>query len=131
MWDLPFQKRETPPLLTRLRDTPDARTHVCEPNLQTYTNEALAKMLTRMVHARILPTLARWSLNSTKLIVFEKPSLLRHISGLRPIEVPELIRKLAGNRILKYLKQRMCDFFAPLQVGIAHCELDVLRSKLQ
>ena len=102
-------------------------------HLPDATYASLARLPRLLLEGTALPTMARWLLSSTKLIVFTKSCDHGIHTGGRPIGVPELYRKLAGKWILQRLRHRMAEFFAPLQVGNAlsgGCELAVLPTRL-
>ena len=102
-------------------------------HLPDATYASLARLLQLILEGRALPQIACRLLSNSKLLVFPKHDDHGSRTGIRPIGVPELLRKLTGKWILKVLRLRMADFFAPLQVGIAlsgGCELAVLPTRL-
>ena len=103
-------------------------------HLPVATYESLARLLQLILEGRTLPPIARWLLGNSKVLVLPQRDNEGARTSIKPIGIPELLRKLAGKWILRSLRQRMFNFVAPLQVGIAFaggCELDVLPTRLQ
>lgn len=73
--------------------------HVTHLPVATYTS--LARLIQLILEGRTLPSIARWLLSNSKLLIFPKRDNQDARTGMGPIRLPELLRKLAGKSTLE------------------------------
>ena len=101
--------------------------------LRPPTQQSLARLLDVILEGHQLGLTARRLLSNCFLTVLKKPTSTATELQCRPIAVPDVLRKLAGQLLLQRLRPRLAEFLAPIQVGIAlpgGSELAVLPTRL-